>query len=94
VPVLGSGVALASKSATFECVWPAALDTAQQPFRSPTLAAAMAVILDRGGELARPGRLGLARFEAVQREITKRVGGNPHSTFFVSCPRHWPTRPG
>src|SRR4051794_1477730 len=30
-----------------ECVWPAALDTAQQPFRSKTWVAAMRVILDR-----------------------------------------------
>lgn len=62
-----------------ECVWPAALETAQQPFRSHTWAAAMWVILDRdGGDLNRTRRLGAARFEqAVRREITKRGGQKP-----------------
>jgi transposase len=62
-----------------ECVWPAALDTARQPFRSRTWAAAMTVILDRdGGDLARTRRLGLARFEqAVRREISRRGGQKP-----------------
>jgi transposase len=62
-----------------ECVWPAALETARQPFRSRTWAAAMWVILDRdGGDLERTRRLGLARFErAVRREITKRGGQKP-----------------
>ena len=42
-----------------ECVWPAALDTAQQPFRSATWIAALTVIIDRdGGDLARTRRLG------------------------------------
>jgi len=62
-----------------ECVWPAALATARQPFRSRTWAAAMWVILDRdSGDLERTRRLGLARFErAVRREITKRGGQKP-----------------
>jgi transposase len=62
-----------------ECVWPAALETARQPFRSRTWAAAMWVILDRdGGDLERTRRLGVARFErAVRREITKRGGQKP-----------------
>jgi transposase len=62
-----------------ECVWPAALDTARQPFRSRTWAAAMSVILDRdGGDLARTRWLGWPRFErAVRREITKRGGQRP-----------------
>jgi transposase len=62
-----------------ECVWPAALDTAKQPFRSRTWAAAMTVILDRnGGDFGRTRRLGAARFEqAVRREITKRGGQKP-----------------
>jgi transposase len=65
--------------ALLECVWPAALDTARQPFRSKTWAAAMAVILDRdGGDLARTRRLGPARFErAVRREVVKRGGQKP-----------------
>jgi transposase len=65
--------------ALLECVWPAALDTARQPFRSKTWAAAMAVILDRdGGDLARTRRLGPARFErTVRREVVKRGGQKP-----------------
>jgi transposase len=62
-----------------ECVWPAALDTARQPFRSKTWVAAMTVILDRdGGHFDRTRCLGVARFEqAVRREITKRGGQKP-----------------
>ncbi len=59
--------------ALLECVWPAALDTAQQPFKSSTWVAAMTVVLERdGGELARTRRLGADRFEtAVRREIIR-----------------------
>jgi transposase len=62
-----------------ECVWPAALETARQPFRSHTWVAAMSVVVDRdGGDLERTRRLGLVRFErAVRREITKRGGQKP-----------------
>jgi transposase len=62
-----------------ECVWPAVLDAARQPFRSRTWIAALAVVVDRdGGDLARTRRLGLARFEqAVRREITRRGGQKP-----------------
>ena len=62
-----------------ECVWPAALECANWPFRSKTWAAALWVVLDRdGGDLARTRRLGLARFEQqVRREITKRGGQRP-----------------
>jgi transposase len=62
-----------------ECVWPAALGTARQPFRSRTWAAALTVILDRdGGDLDRTRRLGWARFErVVRREITRRGGQKP-----------------
>jgi transposase len=61
-----------------ECVWPAAIETARQPFRSTTWAAAMTVILDRDGDLDRTRRLGWARFErAVRREIIKRGGQKP-----------------
>ena len=65
--------------ALLECVWPAALDTAKQPFRSKTWAAAMSVICERdGGDLDRTRRLGPARFEqAVRREILKRGGQKP-----------------
>ena len=51
-----------------ECVWPAALDTARQPFRSTTWAAAMTVCLGRDGDdLDRTRRLGLARREQAVR---------------------------
>ena len=59
------------------CVWPASLDTARQPFRSVTWAAAMSVILDRdGGDLARTRRLGLARLETATRRLVV-AGGRP-----------------
>lgn len=59
--------------ALLECVWPAALDTAQQPFKSITWAAALSVVCERdGGDLARTRRLGLEQFEtAVRREIIR-----------------------
>jgi transposase len=62
-----------------ECVWPAALGTAKQPFRSATWPAAMSVILDRdGADLARTRRLGLARLEtAVRREVVRRGRRRP-----------------
>ncbi len=62
-----------------ECLWPAALETARQPLRSRTWAAAMTVVLDRdGGDFDRTRRLGAARFEhSVRREITKRGGQKP-----------------
>jgi transposase len=65
--------------ALLECVWPAALDTARQPFRSKTWAAAMTVILDRDcGDFGRTRRLGLTRFErAVRREISRWGGQKP-----------------
>jgi transposase len=62
-----------------ECVWPAALTTAAQPFRSQTWTAALWVILDRdGGDFDRTRRLGAARFEqAVRRVIISRGGQRP-----------------
>ncbi|HVQ19148.1 MAG TPA: IS110 family transposase [Actinomycetes bacterium] len=62
-----------------DCVWPAALTTAKQPFRSQTWAAAMSVVLDRdAGDLDRTRRLGMDRFEQqVRRQITKRGGQKP-----------------
>jgi transposase len=65
--------------ALLECVWPAALDTAKQPFRSKTWSAAMSVICERdGGDLDRTRGLGQARFEqAVRRVILKRGGQKP-----------------
>ena len=65
--------------ALLECVWPAALDTAQQPFKSGTWRAAMTVITDRdGGDLSRTRALGYRRFEnAVRRQIAKHGGQKP-----------------
>jgi transposase len=65
--------------ALLECVWPAALETARQPFKSQTWAAALTVITDRdGGDLDRTRRLGLARFEqAVRRQIIKQGRQKP-----------------
>jgi transposase len=66
-----------------ECVWPAALETAKQPFRSATWVAAMAVVVGQGrgrdgGDLDRTRRLGLARFErAVRAEVSRRGGVRP-----------------
>jgi transposase len=62
-----------------ECVWPAAVTTAQQPFKSNTWVAAMHVIMTRdGGDFTRTRRLGPARFEhAVRRELTRRGGIRP-----------------
>ncbi len=62
-----------------ECVWPAALEAANWPFRSATWVAAMAVVVDRdGGDLERTRRLGTARFErAVRREVVRRGGQRP-----------------
>ena len=65
--------------ALLECVWPAALQTARQPFRSSTWTAAMSIVVDRdGGDLTRTRRLGLARFEtAVRREVVRRGRQRP-----------------
>jgi transposase len=62
-----------------ECVWPAAVTTAQQPFKSNTWVAAMHVIMTRdGGDFTRTRRLGPARFEhAVRRELPRRGGIRP-----------------
>jgi transposase len=62
-----------------ECAWPAALDTARQPFRSQTWIAALSVITGRdGGDFARTRRLGMPRFErVVRREITRCGGQKP-----------------
>ncbi len=63
--------------ALLECVWPAALETAAQPFKSQTWAGrddAWCVERD-GGDLDRTRRLGWGRFErAVRREIARRGG--------------------
>jgi transposase len=59
-----------------ECVWPAVLETAAQPFRSKTWCAALAAVLARAnGDPARLRRVGAARFEALVRRELPRWGG-------------------
>jgi Transposase len=62
-----------------ECVWPAVLDTAQQPFRSVTWIAVLTVVVERdGGDLHRTRRLGWTRFEtALRRQILKQGRQKP-----------------
>jgi transposase len=62
-----------------ECVWPAALQTASQPFKSSTWVAALSVVMTRdGADLIRTHRLGPARFErGVRTEVTRRGGVRP-----------------
>jgi transposase len=71
--------AIAQVRDLLECVWPAALATAQQPFKSHTWLAALAVVMCRdAGDLARTRRLGAVRFEAaVRKEILKRGWAKP-----------------
>ncbi len=58
-----------------ECVWPAALESAKQPFKSTTWVAAMSVIIGRdGGDFARTRRLGPARLERLVRVEVERRG--------------------
>lgn len=73
--------------ALLECVWSAALDTAQQPFRSRTWAAAISVICDRDhGDLARTRRLGLPRLEqAVRRESPAVAASSHHCASCATC---------
>ncbi len=60
-------------------MWPAAVATAQQPFKSHTWLAAMHVIMTRdGGDFTRTSRLRPARFEhVVRKELTRRAKIRP-----------------
>jgi transposase len=77
--ITDAGSQIQQMRALLECVWPAVLDTAKQPFRSATWAAAMAVVVDRDcADLTRTRRLGLARFEhMVRREISRQGKQKP-----------------
>jgi transposase len=77
--ITDAGSQIQQMRALLECVWPAVLDTAKQPFRSATWAAAMAVVVDRDcADLTRTRRLGLARFEhVVRREISRQGKQKP-----------------
>ena len=74
-----SGRQVQQMRALLECVWPSALQTARQPFRSSTWIAVLSVVVDRdGGDLARTRRLGLTRLEtAVRREIIRQGRQKP-----------------
>lgn len=62
--------------ALLECVWPASLEAARQPFRSRSWVVAMRVICDRDhGDLTRTRRLGQARLEQLVRSGVVRDGG-------------------
>jgi transposase len=59
-----------------DCVWPAVLDCAEQPFRSASWIAALTVVVDRdGGDLGRTRRLGWVRFESAVRRLIAKQGG-------------------
>ncbi len=62
-----------------ECIWPAVLPAAKQPFKSTTWVAALTVIVVRdGGDLPRTRRLGAARFaEQVRKEVVRRGKTKP-----------------
>jgi hypothetical protein len=82
--------------ALLECVWPAALDTARQPFRSRTWRAAMSVVCERDG--GDPDRT-----RAWARHVSSRPSGarsreaagrNRRCGSVAGCSQRWPTRPG
>ncbi len=77
--ITGAGSQIQQMRDLLECVWPAALDAARQPFRSGTWVAALSVIAGRdSADFARTRRLGAARSgQAVRREITRRGGQKP-----------------
>ena len=67
-----------------ECVWPAAVDSAKQPFRSRTWLAGMSVVLARtGGDPARLRRL--ARRSSNPRYGEKSLPGKGKGRVFGSC---------
>ena len=82
--------------ARLECAWPASLDTARQPFRSATWAAAMSVIVDcDGGDLGRTRRLGLARLETAARRLVVAGGRRRRACgSSASCSPPWPVQAG
>ena len=77
--LVDSGRQVQQMRALLECVWPAALQSARQPFRSSTWIAAISVVVHRdGADLARTRRLGPTRWEsAVRREIIRRGKQEP-----------------
>ena len=79
-----------------ECVWPAALETAWQPFRSRTWAAAMGVVLGRdGGDLDGPaGWAGHGSNEPSAARSAGVAGRSPHCGSHATSSSRWPTRPG
>ena len=77
-----------------DCVWPAALDTARQPFRSRTWIAALAWSSTATAATSPHPRLGPVRFEqAVRREITSGAGRNRACASPARSSPRSPTRP-
>ena len=70
--------------ALLECVWPASLDTARQPFRSQTCVAAVTVVAVSGW----PGS------NALRREISRRGGRSRRCASCVHCSPPSTIRPG
>ena len=78
-----------------DCVWPAALNTAKQPFRSRTWIAALSVVVDRdGGDLARTRAWAQSRFEQAVRRLILRRGGQKPCLRIVEKDLHRADRPG
>ena len=80
-----------------ECVWPAALETARQPFRSQTWVAAMT--RGPGPRRRRPGPhptpgLGPVRARGPTRDHPPRRAEALPADRSATCSPHWPTRPG
>ena len=78
-----------------ECVWPAALECAQQPFRSRTWIAALTVIVDRdGGEFDPPDASGwLGSSRRCYARSASVVGRNPADALPEACSQRcliWP----
>ena len=83
--------------ALLECVWPAALDTAQQPFRSRTWAAAMSgdpatATAATWPAPAASGRPGSSRRCGARSPAG--AGRSPACASSGTCSPRWPTRPG
>jgi hypothetical protein len=72
--------------ALLECVWPAALDVARQPFRCSTWPATMAVVLGRdGGDLARTRRLGSSGWKLPSGASSSAAAGSGRACASSGC---------
>jgi hypothetical protein len=82
--------------ALLECMWPASLDTARQPFRSQTWVAAMTVVVDRdGGDWPAPAALVWPGSNApCAARSTGRAGRSRRCASCAHCSPHSTIRPG